>query len=510
MEAQLGADGNTPPLLELRKVVKRFPGVTALGGVDLDVRRGEVHCLLGQNGAGKSTLIKVLAGVHQPDQGQIIWEREVVHFPHPQAAIQAGVATMYQELDLVPGLSVAENIVLGHELSTMGFTNRRAVRRQAEQLLTRLGHPDISPSIEVGKLAAASQQVVSMARALSQDVKVMIMDEPSAVLDSGEVEQLFRVIRELTASGVAVIYISHRLEEIREIGDRVTILKDGTTVATGLDARRTPKTDLTTLMTGRSIEYTFPPRDGSEFAGEPLLDVESLGRDGEFAGVSFQVHAGEIVGIAGLVGAGRSEILETIFGARHANSGTVSVAGKKLPNGSVPAAVKAGLGLCPEERKSQALILDHSVSNNISLASFANFSRLGLINRSSELASSQQHADSLELRPRNLDRAVRTLSGGNQQKAVLSRWLQRGSRILLLDEPTRGVDVGARAEIYGVIRHLSEQGCAVVVVSSEIPEVLGLSDRVLVLADGAVLHEGAASELTERDVLDIILKGEAA
>ena len=509
MTAQSGAP-ETAPLLEMRGVVKRFPGVVALAGVDLDVRPGEVHCLLGQNGAGKSTLIKVLAGVHQPDEGEIVWEGRPVRFAHPQAAMDAGVATMYQELDLVPGLTVAENIMLGHELSSFGFSQRRATRERAVKLLTQLGHSDISPTIEVGRLSAAGQQIVSMARALSRDVKVMVMDEPSAVLDSGEVDQLFSVVRELTAAGVAVIYISHRLEEIREVGDRVTILKDGKTVATGLDAKSTPKTELIKLMTGRTIEYAFPPRKAPDRRAEPMLTVEGLSRDGEFHDVSFEVHPGEVVGIAGLVGAGRSEILETIFGARRADSGTIVVEGKKLANGSVPSAVSAGVGLCPEERKSQALVLGHSVANNISLASFPEFANVGFIDRGSELKSSQQHADSLELRPRNLEREMRTLSGGNQQKVVLARWLQHGSRILLLDEPTRGVDVGARSEIYGLIQQLSDDGCAVVVVSSEIPEVLGLSDRVLVLADGAVLHDGPADELDEHKVLDIILKGEAA
>ncbi|MBB1482952.1 sugar ABC transporter ATP-binding protein [Tessaracoccus sp. MC1865] len=494
----------------MRGVVKRFPGVLALGGVDLDVRAGEVHCLLGQNGAGKSTLIKVLAGVHQPEEGEIIWNGEAVRFAHPQAAMDVGVATMYQELDLVPGLSVAENIMLGHELSSFGLSKRRATRERAAKLLGQLGHSDISPTIEVGRLSAAGQQIVSMARALSRDVKVMVMDEPSAVLDSEEVEQLFQVVRELTTAGVAVIYISHRLEEIRQIGDRVTILKDGKTVATGLDAKSTPKTELIRLMTGRSMEYVFPTREAPDRAADPLLTVESLSRDGEFSNVSFEVHPGEIVGIAGLVGAGRSEILETIFGARRADSGTVRVEGRKLANGSVPAAVTAGIGLCPEERKSQALILSHSVANNVSLASFADFATVGFINRGAELADSQAHVDSLDLRPRTIAREMRTLSGGNQQKVVLARWLQRGSRVLLLDEPTRGVDVGARSEIYGLIQQISDEKRAVVVVSSEIPEVLGLSDRVLVVADGVVVHDGPAAELDEHKVLDIILKGEAA
>ena len=491
-------------------VVKKFPGVVALGGVDLDVVAGEVHCLLGQNGAGKSTLIKVLAGVHQPDEGRIELDGTEVHFAHPQAAMDHGIATMYQELDLVEGLTVAENIFLGHEKSRFGFSQRRAAQDETARLLAQLGHPRISPNTEVGRLSAANKQIVSMARALSRDVRLIVMDEPSAVLDSGEVDELFDVVQQLTARGVAVIYISHRLEEIREVGDRVTVLKDGKTVATGLDAKETPTSELIRLMTGRTIEYVFPQRQAPDIAAEPLLAVEGLSRTGEFHDVSFEVHPGEIVGIAGLVGAGRSEILETVFGARKADAGTVKVNGKAIRPGSVPAAVGAGIGLAPEERKSQALVLGHSVADNISLASLSAFSTGGWIDRGKERSSSQEHADSLEVRPAGIEREMRTLSGGNQQKIVLARWLQRGSRILLLDEPTRGVDVGARSELYTLIQQLSDDGCGVVVVSSEIPEVLGLADRVLVVADGTVLHDGPSVDLDEHRVLDIILKGDAA
>ena len=493
----------------MTNVVKRFPGVVALGGVDLEVRPGEVHCLLGQNGAGKSTLIKVLAGVHEPNEGRIEWAGEPVSLHHPQAAMDLGVATMYQELDLVEGLTVAENIFLGHEPTRLGFSQRTSARRAAAALLARLGHPEISPSAEVGTLSAAACQIVSMARALSRDARLIIMDEPSAVLDAGEVDQLFRVIREVTAQDVAVVYISHRLEEIREVGDRVTVLKDGRTVATGLDAKTTPTQELIRLMTGRSIEYVFPPK--AEIAdAEPVLQVEHLSRTDEFSSVSFEVRPGEVVGLAGLVGSGRSEIVETIFGARKATSGTVRVGGRAVRGGSVAAAVAAGIGLCPEERKSQALVLDHSLAANITLATLPRFSRGGLLDGRAEVESAEELLESLDVRPRGVHRESRTLSGGNQQKVVLARWLLRGCKVLLLDEPTRGVDVGARSEIYALIRRLTDEGVAVVVVSSEIPEVLGLSNRVLVLADRTVRHEGPADELDEHAVLDIILKGDAA
>ena len=499
------------PLLQMTGIVKEFPGVRALDGVDLDVRAGEVHCLLGQNGAGKSTLIKVLSGFHQPDDGTIAWDAEVVSFSTPAKAIEHGVATIYQELDLVPHLDVTENVYLGHELSRAGFSQRGQARQQVRDLLARLGHAEISPTRIVGELSPASQQIVSMARALSRDTRMLVLDEPSAVLDGEEVKNLFRVIRDLTAEGVAVVYISHRLEEIREIGDRITVLKDGRTVATGLAVTDTPTAELIKLMTGRSIEYVFPPRpETAREQGEVVLEVRDLACDGAFAGVNLTVHAGEIVGLAGLVGAGRSEIVETVYGARRATAGTVTVDGKKLRRGSVSTSVAAGMGLAPEERKSQGLLLSEPVYSNITVSSMSRFARLGFLNRGEERRRSAELTASLDVRPDGVTRAVSTLSGGNQQKIVLARWLMRDCRVLLLDEPTRGVDVGARSEIYQLIRSLADRGVAVVVVSSEIEEVLGLSDRVLVISEGRVLLTTKATEIDEHGVLDLIMEGDAA
>jgi ribose transport system ATP-binding protein len=495
-------------LLEVHGIVKQFPGVRALGGVDLDVRPGEVHCLLGQNGAGKSTLIKVLAGAHQPDEGRIAWRGEPVRLGDPQAAISLGIATIYQELDLVAGLTVADNVFLGRETSRFGISRPAQANRAAGALLTRLGHPEIRPTAEVGSLPAAAQQMVSIARALSQDAQLIIMDEPSAVLDNEEVERLFGVIRDLTAHGVAVVYISHRLEEIRQIGDRITVLKDGRTVATGLPARETPTREVITLMTGRTIEYVFPPRSGRPPADEqPLLEVEDLGLAGRFSDVSFAVRPGEILGLAGLVGSGRSEILETVYGARSSATGTVRVDGRRVRRGDVAAAVAAGIGLAPEERKSQALVLGEPIYRNITMSSLARFSRAGFLSGGAERDAARRQAEALDLRPVDVDREVRTLSGGNQQKVVLARWLLRDCRVLLLDEPTRGVDVGARSEIYALVRGLADRGVAVVVVSSEIPEVLGLADRVLVVSDGRVVADGPAGDFDEHRVLDLVMEG---
>lgn len=491
-------------LLTMRGIVKTFPGVRALDGVDLDVAAGEVHSLLGQNGAGKSTLIKVLAGAHRLDAGAITWDGAPVTFGSPHAADAAGIATIHQELDLVPGLSVAENVVLGHEPARLGFTRPRDAEKIARRLLTRLGHPEIPPRRELGDLSAAGQQIVSMARALARDARLIVMDEPSAVLDPEEVRNLFRVIRELTADGVAVVYISHRLEEIREIGDRVTVLKDGRTVARNLPARTTPTADVIRLMTGRTLEYVFPPSAGG--IGEVVLEVEGLGRGTEFGGVSFTVRAGEVVGLAGLVGSGRSEILETIYGARRADTGEVRVRGRTLPRG-VPAAVRAGLGLCPEERKTQALLLDEPVMRNVSLPALRRFARGGFLGGEAELADAGVVTAQLDVRPADPRRPARTLSGGNQQKVVLARWLLHGCTVLLLDEPTRGVDVGARSEIYALVRRLAGEGVAVVLVSSEVPEVLGLADRVLVVREGRIVHAGPATELDEHRVLDLVMEG---
>ncbi|WP_028938639.1 sugar ABC transporter ATP-binding protein [Pseudonocardia spinosispora] len=494
------------PLLRMRGIVKQFPGVRALDGVDLEVTAGEVHCLLGQNGAGKSTLIKVLGGVHQPDAGTIEWDGGPVTLGSPQAADATGIATIHQELDLVPWLTVAQNIVLGHEPARLGFTRSGRAEDLAATLLRRLGHPEIPVRREVGRLPAAGQQVVSMARALSRDARLIVMDEPSAVLDADEVDNLFRVVRELTDSGVAVVYISHRLEEIRRIGDRVTVLKDGRTVAADLPARSTPTAQVIRLMTGTSTEHVIPPR-ATRSIGDVVLDVSELGRVGEFTDVSLTVRAGEIVGLAGLVGSGRSEILETIYGARRATSGSVRVGGRELRTGSVPAAVRAGMGLCPEERKSQGLLLTEPIARNVSLPVLRRFAKAGWLRADAELDAAREVITRLDVRPADPSRPVRTLSGGNQQKVVLARWLLTGCSVLLLDEPTRGVDVGARTEIYALIRQLAGQGVAVVLVSSDVPEVLGLADRVLVVRDGRVVHEAPGGVLDEAAVLDLVMEG---
>jgi ribose transport system ATP-binding protein len=349
-----------------------------------------------------------------------------------------------------------------------------------------------------------------MARALSRNAQLIVMDEPSAVLDSEEVKNLFRVVNELTAAGVAVVYISHRLEEIREIGDRITVIKDGRTTANGLPVADTSTNELIRLMTGRDIDNVFPARVPIPADAPVVLAVENLTLRGVFDRVDLSVRAGEIVGLAGLVGSGRSEILEAIYGARKPSTGTVTISGKPVVRGSVADAVKHGMGLSPEERKSQGLLLDQPIFTNVTLSSFDRFARFGFLNENAERAAAREQIEALELRPADSDNPAGSLSGGNQQKILLARWLVHGTTVLLLDEPTRGVDAGARAEIYALIRRLAAAGTAIVVVSSEIEEVLGLADRVLVIADGHLLTTTEATKISEHDVLDLVMKGSAA
>ena len=491
-------------------IVKEFPGVRALGGVDLDVRAGEVHCLLGQNGAGKSTLIKVLSGFHQPDEGTIAWDGEEASFSTPAKAIEHGVATIYQELDLVPHLDVTENVFLGHEVSRAGFSQRGQARKQVRELLARLGHSEISPTRIVGELSPAAQQIVSMARALSRDTRLLVLDEPSAVLDQEEVNNLFRVIRGLTAEGVAVVYISHRLEEIREIGDRITVLKDGRTVATGLAVADTPTSELIKLMTGRSIEYVFPPRP--ETAPRPRRRRSSRCGTWRWPACSPEstspcTPARSSAWPAWSAPAAPRSSRPCTAPARP-SAGTVTVDGKKTAprlghrRGRAP-----GWGSRPRSARARACCSTRRSTATSRSRRCRGFARLGFLDRGEERRRAAELTASLDVRPDGVTRAVRTLSGGNQQKVVLARWLLRDCRVLLLDEPTRGVDVGARSEIYQLIRSLADRGVAVVVVSSEIEEVLGLADRVLVVREGVVVHESAATEIDEATVLDLVMEG---
>ena len=488
---------DTRPILQVSGLVKEYPGVRALGGVDFDVRPGEVHCIVGPNGAGKSTLIKCIAGVIEPTSGEIRIDGELVAGGNPSAALAQGVATIYQERDLVEDLSVAQNIFLGHELRRWGFLDRSRMRRETTDLLRRVNHEGISPDILVRDLRPAGQQIVSIARALSRDVRLLIMDEPSAILDDTEIETMFGVMRRLSADGVGVVYISHRLDEIRRIGDRVTVLSDGATVASGLPAS-TPSDELVTRMVGRELANLVPDRASG--GAEVLLEVRGATRLPDVKDVSFELHAGEVLGIAGLVGAGRSELLRAIYGVDRRDAGEVLVDGHHLPPNRPDLAIAAGLGLAPEDRKSQALLLGWSLTKNVTLADLGRFQRV-LLRVRAERTAAEDQLRALQTTPDDGQRLARELSGGNQQKVVLARWLLRRSRILLLDEPTRGVDVAAKAELYRIITDLANQGFGVVVVSSEIEELCGLCTRILVMREGEMVADLDGAHVTELEVL---------
>jgi ribose transport system ATP-binding protein len=494
-------------LLEVRRLVKAYPGVTALAGVDLDVESGEVHCLVGQNGAGKSTLIRCVSGATWPTSGTIrLLDRDLTG-GRPDAALAAGVATIYQELDLVPALSVAANIFLGHERRLGPLLDLRAMRREATALLTRLGHPTLDPDAVVADLRPADRQLVSMARALSCNVKLLIMDEPSAILDPPEVDALFAVVQRLTATGVGVVYISHRLDEIARIGDRITVLRDGATVARNLPAE-TSLDELIQLMVGRPFGEVFPER--RESTGNVVLTVDKLVRRPDLAETSFEVRAGEILGIGGLVGAGRTELLRAIAGLDRVDSGVVTVQGRVLPPGRPDLAVAAGVGMAPEERKSEGLWLDWSQIRNVTISSLRRFGRGPFTDAAAEQRAAGEQLRALDVRPDDPKRLASELSGGNQQKVVLARWLLHATVVLLLDEPTRGVDVGAKADVYRVIAELAELGLAIVMVSSELAELIGFCDRILVMREGAVVGELRGEHATEELILRHALRTEPA
>jgi len=485
-------------LLRIEGVRKAFPGVVALDDVDFDLRRGEVHVLLGENGAGKSTLIKVLSGAHRPDAGRVLVEGQEVGIRDAQDAARLGIATIYQEFNLVPDVTVAENIFLGRQPRRFGFIDTKRMEAEAAELLERVG-VDVSPSARVRGLGIAQLQMVEIAKALSLNAKVLIMDEPTAVLTTEEVDRLFAIARRLREEGVGLVFITHHLEEIAALGDRVTVLRDGRSVA-HVDASE-PKDELVRLMVGRSIDEQYP-RERPE-PGQTLLQVRGLTRNGVFEDIDLDVRAGEVVGLAGLVGAGRTEVARAVFGADPYDSGGVEVLGEKLPADDVGAALKAGLGLVPEDRKGQGLVLDASVEENLGLVTLGPTSKGGFVDLASQHSSAVRIADELAIRMAHIGQHVRTLSGGNQQKVVIGKWLVADSRVLILDEPTRGVDAGAKVEIYRLVNELTASGHAVLMISSDLPEVLGMSDRILVMAQGRVTGELSAEEATQDSVMSL-------
>jgi len=486
------------PLLEVRSLEKSFPGVRALSGVSFEVRAGEVHALLGENGAGKSTLIKIVSGVYQPDAGEILIDGRVTHFATPEEAKRAGVATIYQELLLFPELTVAENIFLGHApRAGGGRIDWRAMRAEAEALLASLEIDDLAADQIVGALSVGHRQRVEILRALSHDARILIMDEPTAALTESDVARLFDIVRKLKSRGVGIVYISHRLDELFEIADRVTVLRDGAYVGSRTMAE-TNAAELVQMMVGRRIENLFPK--SAVPIGAPVLEARDLVRRPMTRKVSLTVRAGEIVGLAGLVGSGRSELAQVLFGITPAEDGNIRLMGEAVAIGSPESARARGIAYVPEDRGVQGLVRPMSVLHNFSLATLGALSRLGFIDRAAERRLAEAGVKRFSVKTSSVDEIAGRLSGGNQQKIVLGKWLANNPKLLILDEPTRGIDVGAKAEIHRLMCELAADGVAILMISSELPEVLGMSDRVLVMREGRLVAEFDRARATSETV----------
>ncbi len=486
------------PIVVLKDASKSYGAVQALREGNLSLGAGEVRALMGENGAGKSTLVKVLGGVIRRDAGDMLVDGQTVDFHSPHDARDAGIAVIYQEPTLFPDLSVAENVVMGyHPLGSLKRIDRRAMHARVQELLDRLG-VRLDPERPVRGLSIADQQIVEIAKALSFDARVLIMDEPTAALSGPEVERLFKVVRTLRASGAAILFISHRLDEVFTICDTVTVMRDGAVVHDARIADMTPD-EMVRRMVGRELSALFPKQDTA--VGDTVLSVQRLTREGVFFDVSFEVHAGEIVALAGLVGAGRSEVARAIFGIDRADAGQVEVDGKRLPGGKPVAAMRAGIGFVPEDRRQQGLVMDLSIARNTALTRLGKLSKGGLIRSAAENALASEWGTKLQLKFHRLDDPVGTLSGGNQQKVVLAKWLATEPKLLIVDEPTRGIDVGTKAEVHRLLSELAAQGVAVLMISSELPEVLGMADRVLVMHEGRLTAELSRAEADEERVI---------
>jgi len=470
------------PLIRLQGVSKTFGGNTVLRNVDFDVRPGEVHALLGENGAGKSTLIKIIAGTHAPDGGVIRLGGEDLKAVTPRAATRAGIATVYQELLLFPDLTLAENVFLGHAPKTgLGTLDWGRMRRESRKLLDSLDSHDLDVDVNVGALSVANRQRIEIAKALSQNARVLIMDEPTAALADADVRRLMAVIKRLRERGVGIIYVSHKLPEIFELADRVTVLRDGALIGTR-PVSAVDEASLVAMMVGREIDRLFPKPHPK--IGETVLKVSNLSFGDRVRDVSFELRRGEILGVAGLVGSGRTELALTIFGITPATSGTIEIEGRPVVISSPRQACGLGIAYVPEDRGLQGLVRPMTIGQNISMASLRNVASGIFLRLSAEARRAAASIDQLGIRARGPDQVVGQLSGGNQQKVVLGKWLETSPRILIMDEPTRGIDVGAKAEIHALMGRLAERGLAILMISSELPEVLGMSDRVLVMHGG--------------------------
>ena len=487
------------PILDVRGLTKTFSGVKALDDVQLTVRKGEVHALMGENGAGKSTFMKCLIGLLTPDSGQIIFDGTALKSSSVHNVLKKGISMIHQEMLLVPELTVAQNIFLGRETThgLFGWLNDRMLTRQAGQLLAQMG-VSIRPDAKMKALSIAEMQMVEIAKAISNNAKVIIMDEPTSALADAEVATLFRIIRELTQKGVAIIYISHKMDEVFAIADTITVLRDGHYIATK-PATELDENALITMMVGRELGSLFPESTGQR--GPEVLSVRNLGRHSAFSNINFTVHAGEILGIAGLMGAGRTEIARAIFGLDRPHTGEIFINQKQAAINSPKDAIRHGIGYVSEDRKRLGFIPDLSVSANLTLSSIAKHAKNGLLRNRSESETAGNMMTDLRIKASGADQKVVYLSGGNQQKVVIGKVLLAAPSLIILDEPTRGIDVGAKAEIYKLINQLKAAGIAIIVISSELPELLGLSDRVMVLAKGKQTAMLARDEATQEKIM---------
>jgi len=480
-------------LLEARDIRKAFPGVVALDGVSLKLRTHSVHALMGENGAGKSTLMKIIAGIYAPDEGELRLQGQAVRFASPREALQQGIAMIHQELNLLPSMSVAENVWIGREPLRFGLVNHRELRHHTRALLERL-HIDLDPDAEVRRLSIAARQLVEIARALSYDSHLLIMDEPTSALTERDAERLFVIVRELRAEGKGILYITHRLEELTEIADEISVLRDGRYVGSGRPGEL-GRDEIIRMMVGRTLERIFPHEPGEP--GDVALSLSHLTLPGHFYDVSFELRCGEILGLAGLVGCGRSKLAEAIFGLTPASGGEIRIDGQEVRIDSPRTSVAHGLGFVTEDRKETGCFLTLDVLENVAISVLSrDFVRIGFVRGRALRRACREMLQRLRVKTPDLNECIGNLSGGNQQKVLLGRWLLLGPRILILDEPTRGVDVGAKAEIHQLISRLVAQGMAVLMISSELPEILGMSDRVM------VMHEGRVTGMLSREQAD--------
>ncbi|WP_461611311.1 sugar ABC transporter ATP-binding protein [Cytobacillus kochii] len=493
-------------IIEMKNIHKSFYSVEVLKGVDFDLRAGEIHALMGENGAGKSTLIKILTGIHESNQGEIYYKGNKAVFSSPKDAEKNGIAVIHQELNIIPYLTVAENMFLGKELSTFGLLKTREMNVKAEKYLKRLGI-EMDVKQPAGELSVGQQQMIEIARAIAANSEVLIMDEPTAALTDREIDTLFTVIDQLRKENVAIIYISHRMEEIFKMCDRITVLRDGQSIGTKYTTD-TSFDEIVKMMVGREIGERYPTRTAT--IGDVFFKVENLSMKDHFSNISFDVRKGEILGVAGLMGAGRTEIMEAIFGSRKKSSGKIFLNGQELHIRAPKQAIAAGIGFITEDRKDEGLILGLSVRENLAVPNLKALSQSAIMSTKKEKAFSKEMIDKLKIKTAGPEQEVKNLSGGNQQKVVFGKWLGIDPKLLILDEPTRGVDVGAKKEIYTIMNEETMKGHSIIMVSSELPEILGMSDRIMVIHEGKVAAILEKTDATQEKIMEAATGGNKA